>query len=496
MASLVQGWSLSIVIEDAVPQWHAAPPVRINTRASLLSEHLRFLPDRLLWTRVLSSFRPDLPRPKTAPELSSTPDSIESPLHERTRRRARSEVSSLSNSFPTSFKPNASIELGEVEHDKAASSSSLDSGTSACRMETASNSANVTRKRKKRRVWAEARKPTDDPNPDENEESREMEFQSYRSLHTRLPMTQTLAEKDAESPASTASPSQPLRLDHDKLEWEGDESFQSKPRSLVDLTTPDGHDRPTKPTYPLVFEEGDKHRCSGVSESGYLETPTPHQQVGLRIRSLPDDVRGPYPEGGRPRFITHVTKTLETLAMRVSLAKHFRPASVARDVQVLERGYWQFWIRIAEDGIVADARFGRGLSKESSGGLCRERWLASAGPVAVWTEDEFIQFWENATQFVQDGKGGWGIRLVKEPDSGNECLWRIRLFTWGEILGHMWLVLWILSDKRTGEMSMQWISSGDSMVVQMLGGKRSADGTGQQWVRKGPEGQGGAWGIG
>ncbi len=38
---------------------------------------------------------------------------------------------------------------------------------------------------------------------------------------------------------------------------------------------------------------------------------------------------------------------------------------------------------------------------------------------------------------------------------------------WGEVLPHIYLLLWVLSDKRTEGLEMQWRDAGGEVVVRM-----------------------------
>ncbi|EXJ78141.1 hypothetical protein A1O3_09302 [Capronia epimyces CBS 606.96] len=255
------------------------------------------------------------------------------------------------------------------------------------------------------------------------------------------------------------SPSQPLRLDKLTPRPQPHESAGSPGRAFVDLTTPE-HPR-------QGFEQSQLHPPVSL----YL--PQSAHQPAAVIKQLADNVCGPNPKGGQSRFTTHLTKTLEKVSTRVPLSKYFRPAHVARDVGVLERGYWQFFVRIG------DRKY-----RQLSG-----RQMISP----LWTEKDFDQFWQGISKFIQQGKAGWGTRLVKESRGGNE--WRIRLFTWAELLGPIWVILWILSNKLTQGVSMQWIAGDGSVVVQMAGGQ-SRRRRSRVWMRRGPKGEGGAWGWG
>ncbi|KAK5459405.1 hypothetical protein LTS15_003533 [Exophiala xenobiotica] len=267
---------------------------------------------------------------------------------------------------------------------------------------------------------------------------------------------------DTDSVPSTVSPSQPL-YSHGAAPGNGTSGPRNDP--VVDLTT------------PIPFEPAPQNTETPLLSAGILtcnesDTSRPFKRKRPLVRELPNEIRGPNAKGGQARFRTHVTKTLGRLAIRVPLSNHFRPVYVARDVNVLERGYWQFSIHIVDSAIPQDAR------KEEA--------------ACVWTEKDFVQFWQNLSRFVQDGKAGWGTALVKEEDG--ERQWRIRLFTWAEVLGHVWLVLWVLSDKLTERIPMQWIAGDGTLIVKMSRGKQKRSGLGS-WVRKGPEDERGFWGI-
>jgi len=231
-----------------------------------------------------------------------------------------------------------------------------------------------------------------------------------------------------------------------------------------------------------------------------------------RTKELADEINGPEPVGGEQRFTTHITKPYELLSEQISMAKVFRPTQVARDVLALERGYWLFTIRTGTDGIVTDSR--KKLSPEErrsklrcdlGATTCLERvrkfdsqhaaHQEESGGTTLsspfWTQAEFTTFWENMSQFIRDGKAGWGSRLVKEAHGDNT--WDVRFFCWGEVLGHAWLALWIISDKLVGRTPMTWMSADGLAVVRMSGKKQSRAQLGP-WVRK-AEGESGYWGI-
>ncbi|KIX01857.1 uncharacterized protein Z518_09584 [Rhinocladiella mackenziei CBS 650.93] len=301
------------------------------------------------------------------------------------------------------------------------------------------------------------------------------------------------AGTDTGSVAPTVSPSPRSRwLEHSVPPRQADET-PTHTCSIIDLTTPDGREHTTP------------RKC--------LETVHPVHRPSPKIIDLPHEVRGPLPRGGQTRFTTHLTRTLETLVTHLPLSKHFRPTYVLRDVNVLERGYWQFLVKIDEDMIFGASRSSPRKDRrlrtpseqpgtENSFGRSKELGQTSDTRIptptttrcdaSLWTEEEFIRFWQDAAQFIHEGKAGWGTRLIKEWDGDN--VWKIRLFTWAELLGHIWLALYVFSDKLIGMTPMVWISGNGEVVVKISGGKYGHGGL-STWTRKGPEGEQGIWGI-
>jgi hypothetical protein len=209
---------------------------------------------------------------------------------------------------------------------------------------------------------------------------------------------------------------------------------------------------------------------------------------------------------------------------RLPLAKHFRPVTVTRDVRVLERGHWSLRVKIASEGEVAEAR--RPLEKSEivtamdeymAGANSIERearyasWKVAGEKLSqlglskrcdLWTEAEFLHFWESLKNYVEDGKAGHGLSVAKDwaeeavtPGRSTQSTYaRIRIYTWGEVLGHIWIALWVLSDKKTAYIPMEWVSTDDTVVVAMSGNRHKGGRLGP-WVPKGSPGGKGSWGV-
>ena len=271
------------------------------------------------------------------------------------------------------------------------------------------------------------------------------------------------------------------------------------------------------------------------------------------ISSLPTTITPPPPPTGHGPFRTHVTPTLAAMFRNPVFEKTFRPVRVTRDIHNLERGYWRIPITVASAAAVAGARKKDSATpsalpprKEPMSSPEAAKWLAQRGQedaelerrgtlmlsssptqaykegnlvkerkkMDFWTEAEVIEFWEALEGNIKAGLSGWGVRVYREgreqtvdeaevlaTASGSERTPPrhrqvvIRVSGWGEVVGHLWFLLWVLSRKLTGWCVMEWRDGRDEPVVTMSGHRKKRGVLGR-WVFKGPEGEDGVWGIG
>lgn len=441
-------------------------------------------------------------RPRTAPENRSPSFKVDVPFTGTSRRRAHSEVSSFNYSFSTV--PNSHVtpegpDLRVTSDGKAP----RDTSSSEERPSTTRSGP----QRKKQRI-----------ENDEIAEHSVVPLEVAEHMKFTLPSSprtpdrpylyrKTSSQTESRAVSSTLSPSQPLKLG-------AVGSMAESPHiPTVDLTTPLREHIQQSETVlePNIAKQKPPIGNGLLYDQNTDQNHMPATNVS-ETRKLADEINGPNPPGGQQHFTTHITKTYELLSQRIAMTKVFRPLHVARDVRVLERGYWLFSIRIGTDDNVARSR--RSLSQEERlaklrhdleaptwqerigkfNGKRQAQQEESCGTVSngpLWTEAEFNTFWENMSQFIREGKAGWGSRLVREAKEDNS--WEIMFFCWGEVLSHTWLVLWIISDKLTGQTPMTWVSGDGMAVVRMSGKKGRREGLGP-WVRK-EAGEFGYWGI-
>lgn len=131
------------------------------------------------------------------------------------------------------------------------------------------------------------------------------------------------------------------------------------------------------------------------------------------------------------------TKALDTLRDSPENAGRFKPLWTTRNVAMDERGHWQI-------------------------------------DTANWEQKLQYTFWYDLANFIRRGYAGWGVTLHRQPpnpeneNNGNgDGLGQVQLYSWGELIEHTYLLLWLYSNGKVRGSSLQWIDSADAVIVQM-----------------------------
>ena len=283
-----------------------------------------------------------------------------------------------------------------------------------------------------------------------------------------------------EDDRTTESLSPSYRLSQTRTPAKDHESQQCS-ISVIDLTTPE---RPVSDSYPTPTSKTvhAKHfRSAIITGATPSATSVKSEASGHSIEQWHNEVRpqqAHLSSGSQPQFTTHTTPFLQKVTANLDMA-HFRPAYIARDVGVLERGYWQFWIETRRPSKPRTRLFGSTAP--------RRRDKAGNPIHGLWTEDELFTTWKSMATSIELGRAGPDTWVSKDSTDG--IVWRIRIFGWGEILAHLWFLLFVLSNKLTGEIPMQWVAADGKTVVRMSPGHNLAG----LWQRSGPPGAKGVW---
>ncbi|KAF2480381.1 hypothetical protein BDY17DRAFT_301650 [Neohortaea acidophila] len=191
-------------------------------------------------------------------------------------------------------------------------------------------------------------------------------------------------------------------------------------------------------------DDEDIARSTTIDQIDKQREPSPPQQVGLKysrhdlhdtLASLSTSVMPPEPGTGRERFTSHVTEALQSLADSPTIGHKYAPVSVTRAIRPLERGYW--------------------LVDCSS-------WQLSAQ----------IDFWQFLERTIHRGSLGWGVWCTREDEGlanaeKGGSIGIIKVFCWGEIVKHVFLLLYVASNSQVKKLGLSWIDAEGTTVVQM-----------------------------
>ncbi|ODM21405.1 hypothetical protein SI65_02248 [Aspergillus cristatus] len=307
---------------------------------------------------------------------------------------------------------------------------------------------------------------------------------------------------------------------HDRKETVHDEnSLPHDPPLAPARLAPDSFDSPVsvipesplgkRPSPPLSPEQPNKRHQPDTQEDE-IKTPLSIHPPPPPIASTP--------------FTTHITPTLSLLANRLNLARTFVPAHQARPLHLLERGYW--WLRLRLRDPALNSRYprpsDRGWNARGSGATTTSTTTTNssiadannptrAGARAdpnTWDRELFTRFWDFLSDLIaKEGRAGWGVWCILEresepeveaefesggadrdlfPDRGHDHRptphppdnattttdpsagnFVLKVYTWGEVASHVYLLLYLASERRIRGMGAQWRDASEGVVIQM-----------------------------
>lgn len=102
--------------------------------------------------------------------------------------------------------------------------------------------------------------------------------------------------------------------------------------------------------------------------------------------------------------------------------------------------------------------------------------LSKLDPTAI------ADFWDFLTQFIGEGRAGFGVRAFREMQEKNthegdsetyddhtskqreEVL---TVYCWGEVVGEIWMVLYLGSKRKAKGLGAKWIDASEKVVLVM-----------------------------
>lgn len=188
---------------------------------------------------------------------------------------------------------------------------------------------------------------------------------------------------------------------------------------------------------------------------------------------LPLEIKPPPPPISTSPFTTHITPTLEMLTARLKSPRTYRPTAQTRNLDILERGHWYLRLNLIPSG------------QDNTNAPA-----ANTFAPAPWDMSLFSRFWTFLSDFIKEGRAGWGVWCIleAEDDEGNnntpsskeaeghpestgsvkaQQLLSLKVFTWGEIARHIYLLLFLASERQVRKMGAQWHDARGEVVIQM-----------------------------
>ena len=246
---------------------------------------------------------------------------------------------------------------------------------------------------------------------------------------------------------------------------------QSNSRAMARLSEPEYTSPSAKATPP-------KTRNS-TNCTSFPSSPDLIEQPSIQLTALPLTIRPPPPPVSTNPFSTHITPTLELLANRLKPSRMYKPTYQTRDLDKLERGHWFLLINISDSPATPSS------PKNRKGKLQPNDWGIPF----------LSRAWAFLSSFIaKEARGGWGTWCILEnaptpnlpPDearsvqadeivgSGSGSMSPstsrhlvLKVYTWGELACHVYLLLFLASERRIRRMGAQWRDAREEVVIQM-----------------------------
>ncbi|KAA8648382.1 hypothetical protein EYZ11_012815 [Aspergillus tanneri] len=282
------------------------------------------------------------------------------------------------------------------------------------------------------------------------------------------------AEKDSlGSPLSVIPDSQPERLSpcHEHFlppakRYRVDNPALSPRPHHSSPSTPLLHDKKkSPPLHETEYDDDDNPPPSSTNPSTLKPSPKrihtthPPPPCQISLTMLPLEIKPPPPPISTAQFVSHITPTLAMLARRLKTPRYYTPVYQTRDLDTLERGYWHLRFDIRDSEAASSSPPSTFTTRNDS---------------KTWEMALFSRFWSFLSEFIaKEGRAGWGVWCILEEDVDGPPLpqishrLKLRVYTWGEIASHVYLLLFLASERRIRKMGAQWCDGREETVIQM-----------------------------
>lgn len=85
-----------------------------------------------------------------------------------------------------------------------------------------------------------------------------------------------------------------------------------------------------------------------------------------------------------------------------------------------------------------------------------------------WSPQSQQLFWNELSRWVSSGRLGWGVTLFREGGT-SLALGKVKLYCWGEIVEHTWILLWTCSEGKIcgSSYKLKWIDANGKQAFLM-----------------------------
>lgn len=234
-----------------------------------------------------------------------------------------------------------------------------------------------------------------------------------------------------------------------------------------------------EPMVPIEASKNEHINCiTADSNLNQHETHNPLRLAANHLlpqsQSLPLEIRPPPPPISTAPFTTHITPTLSMLTERLKPSRTYKPLQQTRSLDALERGYWSMQINLTDDTDAAHGQRAHVAHAESVSDPARPAMKNARD----WSAESFQRFWTFLADFVgKDARAGWGVWCVLESSPAAELSPSpappatfpvlLKVYAWGETAMHVYLLLFLASERRVKNMGAQWRDSREEVVIQM-----------------------------
>ncbi|KAK1690742.1 hypothetical protein BDP55DRAFT_648314 [Colletotrichum godetiae] len=129
-----------------------------------------------------------------------------------------------------------------------------------------------------------------------------------------------------------------------------------------------------------------------------------------------------------------LTPKLNELARQLNISKRFAPVEQTRELRPFERGHWQL------------------------------DWTG-------WRPSLRERAWHFLTDYILEGFAGWGVWCKRAEDWS----W-IRVYCWGHIVGHIYLALYLASERALKKDAARWLDGAGEIIIITNGHENSESG--------------------